>query len=255
MGNTDIQTFSVYIVNFLFILLRAGIFVALIPVIGSKQLPAQFRIGFAVFVALLLSPVLHFEIAERSIPLLVMKEMLIGVSLGLAVRFIFLAVSMAGTFMSYAMGLSMARVFNPEVGQDTLISEIYGILTMLIFLTLDAHHDLIFIFVKSFEVLPVGHLNPSPLLPEIISMGSGLFVLAMKIAAPVVVGLLIVQLLSGFLYKAAPQMNIFFITLPLNILLGISLMVLCIPVFEHVLDISFSDMRSEMTRLLMMAKG
>jgi flagellar biosynthetic protein FliR len=224
-------------------------------VIGAKQLPAQFRIGLAVFIALLLTPVVTMNIAENNIPLLVLKEMIIAAALGLTVRFIFLAVNMAGTFMSYGMGLSMARVFNPEVGQDTLIAQIYGILTMLLFLSLDAHHDLIFVFVKSFEVLPAGQLHASPLLPKVVSMGSGLFVLALKIAAPVVVGLLIVQLLSGFLYKAAPQMNIFFITLPLNILLGILLMMLSIPVFEHVLGIRFSDMREEMSRIIMMARG
>jgi len=88
-----------------------------------------------------------------------------------------------------------------------------------------------------------------------VAMVSGLFVMAIKIAAPVMVGLLIVQLLTGFLYKVAPQMNIFFVALPLNIFLGIMLMILSIPVFEHVLGIRFSDLRGEMIRLLMMAKG
>ncbi len=252
---TDINTFSHYMVNFLFILLRVGIFVALLPVIGGKQLPAQFRIGMAVFIAVLLTPVINFQIAENSIPLLVLKEMIIGASLGFAVRFIFMAVSMAGTFISFTMGLSIARVFNPEVGQNTIIAEAYGIITMLLFLAMDAHHDLIYVFVKSFEVLPAGQLNVKPLLTEVVSMGSGLFVLAMKIGAPVMVSVLIVQLLSGFLYKAAPQMNIFFIALPLNIFLGMLLIILGIPVFEHVLDVSFSDLREEMTRLVLMAKG
>jgi len=246
---------SHYIINFLFILLRAGIFISLLPVIGGKQLPAQFRIGLAVFISLLLTPVVNFEIAENNIPILIMKELIIAIALGLTVRFIFLAVNMAGTFISFTMGLSMARVFNPEVGQDTLISQTYGIVATLVFLAMEAHHDLIFIFVKSFELLPAGQLHIAPLLPEIVSMGSGLFVLGLKIAAPVMVGVLIVQLLSGFLYKAAPQMNIFFVALPLNIFLGIILMILTIPVFEHVLGISFSDLREDMTRLIMTAKG
>ena len=153
------------------------------------------------------------------------------------------------------MGMSIATVFNPEIGRDTLISQIYGILAMLFFLAVDAHHNLIYIFIKSFEVLPAGQLNLKPLLPEIVSLGSGFFVLALKLAAPVMVGLVIVHLLSGFLYKAAPQMNIFFVTMPLNIMLGIVLIILSLPVFEHVLNISFSDLRNEMTRLILMAKG
>ncbi len=251
----NMDQFSHHITNFLFILLRAGVFISLLPVIGGKQLPAQFRIGLAVFISLLLTPVVNFEIAENNIPILVMKELIIAIALGLTVRFIFLAVNMAGTFISFTMGLSMARVFNPEVGQDTLIAQTYGIVATLFFLAVEAHHDLIFIFVKSFELLPAGQLQIGPLLPGIVSMGSGLFVLGLKIAAPVMVGVLIVQLLSGFLYKAAPQMNIFFIALPLNIFLGIILMILSIPVFEHVLGISFSDLREDMTRLIMTAKG
>lgn len=218
-------------------------------------MPPQFRMGLAVFVSLLLTPVVSFTIAENSIAILIIKEIIIAMALGFAVRFVFLAVNMAGTFISYTMGLSMATVFNPEVGQDTLVSEIYGIMTMLLFLVMDAHHDLIFVFVKSFELLPIGKVNIAPLLPEVVAMATGLFVMAIKIAAPVMVGLLIVQLLSGFLYKVAPQMNIFFVALPLNIFLGIMLMILSIPVFEHVLGISFSDLRGEMIRLLMIAKG
>jgi flagellar biosynthetic protein FliR len=251
----NINAFSGYITNFLFILLRSGIFISLLPVLGGKQMPPQFRMGLAVFISLLLTPVVNFAIAENSILILIIKEIIIAMTLGFAVRLVFLAVNMAGTFISYSMGLSMAQVFNPEVGQDTLVSEIYGIMTILIFLVMDAHHDLIFVFVKSFELLPVGKLNIAPLLPEVVAMASGLFVMAIKIAAPVMVGLLIVQLLSGFLYKVAPQMNIFFVALPLNIFLGIMLMILSIPVFEHVLGISFSDLRGEMIRMLMLAKG
>ncbi len=255
INKADMDIFSGYIINFLFILLRAGIFVSVLPVIGSKQLPAQFRIGFAVFIALLLTPLVKIGFNENNVLILILKELLIGVSLGLAVRFVFMAVNMAGTFISYAMGLSIATVFNPEIGQDTLISEAYGIMTMLLFLAMDAHHDLIYVFVKSFELLPAGQLSVEPLLPQIVSMGSGFFILALKLGAPVMVGLLIVNLLTGFLYKAAPQMNIFFIAMPLNILLGILLIMLSIPVFEHVLDISFSDLREDMARLIMAAKG
>ncbi|MBI4682637.1 MAG: flagellar biosynthetic protein FliR [Nitrospirae bacterium] len=254
-NNINVEILSGYMTNFLFILLRAGIFISLLPVIGGKQLPAQFRIGFAVFISILLTPVVNFQIAENNIPILIIKELIIAMALGLTVRFLFLAVNMAGTFIGFAMGLSMAQVFNPEVGQDTLIAEIYGIFTMLVFLAMDAHHDLVFVFVKSFELLPAGQLNIEPLLPQIVSLVTGMFVLAIKISAPVMVGILIVQLLSGFLYKAAPQMNIFFIAMPLNIFLGFVLIILSLPVFEHVLGISFSDLREDMTRLIMMAKG
>jgi flagellar biosynthetic protein FliR len=251
----DAEMFSRYLTNFLLILLRSGIFVALLPVIGGKQLPAQFRIGFAVFIAMLLTPVVHFEAAEQGIPLLVLKEILIGIALGLTVRFIFMAVNMAGTFISHTMGMSIARVFNPEIGQSSHIAETYGVMAMLMFLATDAHHDLIYVFVKSFEVLPAGRAELMPVVSDVMAMVGGLFVLAIKIGAPVVVGLMIAHILAGFLYKAAPQMNIFFVALPLNIFLGFLLMILSIPVFEYVFRISLSDLRTDMIELIMKAKG
>ncbi len=251
----DINTFSQYITTFLFILLRTSIFIILLPIIGDKQLPAQFKIGLAVFISLLLTPVVKFSIEEKDIPFVILKEFLIAVALGLTVRFVFMAVNMAGAFISHAMGMSLARVFNPEVGQSTYIAETYGVMTMLIFLSMDAHHDLLYVFVKSFEILPSGHLNIKSLVPEVMSLVSRFFILALKISAPVVVGLLISHLLTGFLYKAAPQMNIFFITLPLNIFLGFLLIILSIPVFEYVLNISLIDLRDEMARIITLAKG
>ena len=251
----ELNELSKYIPNFMFILLRSSILISLLPVLGGKQMPAQFRLGLAVMVSIILTPVVQFEIAENNIPMLVLKELLLGIALGLTVRFIFMAVNMAGQFMSYTMGMSIAQVFNPEMGQSTSIAEIYGIIAMLFFLILDAHHDLIYVFVKSFEMLPAGETNILPLVPVVLSMMTGLFVLALKICAPVTVGLLISHLLTGFLYKAAPQMNIFFVTMPLNIFLGFLLIILSIPVFEYLMGIKFSDLRGEMIRIVTMAKG
>lgn len=255
MNNLDLSAFSHYITNFLFILLRAGIFVSLLPVFGSKNLPPQFKIGFVVFIALLLTPVVDFQIKENSIPILIINEMLIAIALGFAARFVFMAVNMAGIFVSHTMGMSMASMFNPEMGQSTVIAELYGIIVLLLFLAVDAHHDLIYVFVKSYEVLPAGQFNAANTLPKVISIGSKLFILTAKISAPIVVGLLLSHLLTGFLYKAAPLMNVFFIVWPINILLGFLLMLLSIPVFEYVLNINFSEMKNEMSQILALAKG
>jgi len=246
---------SEYIPNFLFILLRVSIFISFLPILGGNQSPVQFRIGLAVVISMLMTPVIQFEIAENHIPMMIVKEIFLGMALGLTVRLLFLAVNMAGAFISQTIGMSIATAFNPEMGQSTQIAEIYGTIALLYFLVLDVHHDLIFVFVKSFELLPAGHVNIQAVIPEMLSMGSGLFKLAMKISAPIVVGSLITYLLSGFLYKAAPQLNIFFIVMPLNIFLGFMMMILSIPVFEYVLGIQFDNIKTEMVKIISMAKG
>lgn len=254
MNNMNIESLSPYITNFLVILIRSSIFVSLIPFIGGKEMPGQFRLGLAVFIAIMLTPVVKVEIREDVLPLLVVKEVLIALALGLTVRFAFMGINLAGHTVSQAMGLSIAGVFNPEMGQTTQISEIFGIMAMLYFLAMDAHHEIIYIFVKSYELLPSGQLNIMPVISEVISLVNKLFILALKIGAPVIVGLLISNILTGFLYKVAPQINIFFITLPLNIILGLLLIILSIPVLEYVFNINIADLKNEMARIIVMAK-
>lgn len=255
LTDEQINMFSGYFINFLFILLRASIFVSLMPVLGDRQVPPQFKIGFAVFIAIIMTPVVHFEIKGNNIPMIILQELMIGIVMALSVRFVFLAVNMGGQFVSHIMGMSIARVFNPEYGSSTQVAEAFGIIAMLVFLTVDAHHDLIYAFVKSYEILPAGKMNIMGLVPQVLALGTKFFILAMKVAAPVVVGLLISHILSGFLYKAAPQMNIFFITMPLNIFLGILLIVLSLPIYEYILNVNISNLRSDMMRMLSIAKG
>jgi len=251
----DINEFTHFIKVFLFVLLRASIFVSMVPVIGSDKLPMQFRIGFAVFISLLLAPVVELNIAEDYIPLLVLKEILVGFALGFSVKVLFMGINMAGAFISHVMGVSVATTFNPEMGQTAIVAEAYGIIAMLFFLVMDIHHELIFVFVKSFEMLPAGQADIVPLMAQVISMGTRFFVIAIRIGAPVIVCLMIVHILSGFLYKAAPQMNIFFVTLPLNIGLGFFLIIVSMPVLEYVLGVEFSGIKEDMMRIIISAKG
>ncbi|MBA4374214.1 MAG: hypothetical protein C0402_15290 [Thermodesulfovibrio sp.] len=251
----DTAAFTKYLPNFLFIMMRAGIFLSMIPFFSSKNLPAQFKIGFLIALALILTPVVEFKIGETSLPLLVIREFIFSMVLGLSVRFVFMAFEMAGQIMSNAMGLSIATVFNPEMGQSTEIGRLQGIIAMLLFLAMDAHHDLIYIFVKSYELVPAGQINLQALMPEGVALIGKVFVIGIKLAAPVTVGMVLVNFLLGFLYKAAPQMNIFFVSFPVYIVLGFLIMLLSIPVFIHVLGGYFGDIRIEMTRIISLARG
>jgi len=247
--------FEQYIYNFLFILLRAGIVISLLPFFGSKNFPAQFKIGFVIAIALVLTPIVELNISKIGIPLAVIKEVVVGITLGLTARFIFFAVEMAGQVTSNAMGLSIATVFNPDFGQSTEIARLYGMMAMLIFLAMDAHHDLIYVFVKSYEWLPGGHINIQNLVTEVVSVSGKIFLIALKISAPVVIAMFISSLLLGFIYKAAPQMNIFFIGYPVYIFVGFVVILIGIPVFTHVIGGYLNGIKDEMIRVIAIARG
>jgi flagellar biosynthetic protein FliR len=245
------ELFNQYIPTFLFILLRAGIVVSLFPLIGSKTAPTQFRIGLAVAAALVLTPVVPpVAYSREMIAPLVIREVLFGIAIGGTARFVFLAIDMAGQLMSNAMGLSIATVFNPEVGPSTEVAQLFGMIAMLVFLSTDAHHDLIALFVRSYELAPAGQIDAGVLVRSVITAGAGLFVIAVKISAPVVVVMLMTNLLLGFVAKAAPQMNVFFVGYPVYLFVGFLVMLLGVPVFVHEAGQSFARARDEILRMI-----
>lgn len=249
------EIFAKYLPNFLFILLRTSIVMSFLPVFSSRNLPAHFKIGLVVVFSLVLSSVVEFKVSLPDLPLLIIQEVLFGIVLGSAARAIFMAVEMAGQIISNVMGLSIATSFNPEIGQSTEIARFFGLVTMLIFLTVDAHHDLIYAFVKSYEILPPGSIQTEGLITRAISGGSNLFIMAVKISAPVVIVMFILNMVLGFLYKAAPQMNIFFIGYPVFIFVGFLTMLISMPVLVNVLVDNFGNIRDELARVLALARG
>ncbi len=249
------EVFSQYLPNFLLILLRAGIVISLLPFLGSRTFPVQFRIGIAVAVALVLTPVIDFRFEKTEIVLLVMREVLFGIMLGFAARFMFFAVDIAGQVMSNAMGMSIANAFNPDVGQSTDIARLYGFIAMLVFLSMDAHHDMIYIFVKSYEWVPGGIADLRSLLGEVTSITARMFTIALKISAPMIVIMLITNMLFGFINKAAPQMSVFFVGYPVYIFVGFLVMLLGLPVFIMVMTGYFGTVKEGMARMLALARG
>jgi flagellar biosynthetic protein FliR len=225
----------------------------MLPFFASKAFPAQFKIGLAVSLALVLTPIVKPMMVTQNILIVIAKEVILGMLLGLSVRTIFMAVNMAGQLMSYSMGMSMATVYDPEYGQSAEISRLFGIIIMLIFFALDVHHELIYLFARSFEILPIGEINISNMLQLGINSGSMVFIMAIKIASPIMVGMAVASLLFGYMYKAAPQINIFFVSYPVYIFVGFIIIILSMPVFFNFITVSFEQMKTDMYKVLVTA--
>jgi flagellar biosynthesis protein FliR len=248
------ETFTPYLSNFLFILLRVGIAVSMLPFISSTNFPAQFRIGLAVAMALILSPVITFQVSKPDIPAVVLREIMFGSAFGFSIRFIFFAVDAAGQIMSNATGLSMASMFIPEFGQSTEVSQLYSIVATLLFFTVDAHHDMIMLFVKSYEWVPAGMASVHGLLAVFVTLSGKVFIIALKLSAPVLIIMVITNLILGFISKAVPQMNVFFVGQPLHLFLGFLTMLVSLPVFAYVMSGYFKGISGDVGRLMLMMK-
>ncbi|MBA4395734.1 MAG: hypothetical protein C0407_19445 [Desulfobacca sp.] len=202
-----------------------------------------------------LAPVISMQIDTKDIPIIILQELILGLTMGFAVRLLFWGVEIAGTMISDAMGISMATMINPEMGRSTEISTLLGLIAMLLFLIMNLHHDLIYGIVKSYEVIPVARIRIDTLLIKGISLSGQVFVLAIKMAAPVLVGMLLVNILMGFIYKAAPQMNVFFVSMPVYLFIGLIILLLSTPFLIHFLGSRYSGLTEEVNRIILSAKG
>ncbi|MDA8090855.1 MAG: flagellar biosynthetic protein FliR [Nitrospiraceae bacterium] len=256
MHAANMNIFASYLPVFLLVLLRTSTAVAFMPFFSSTLFPLRIRVAFAVTLALVLTPVVSFPIPARpEIAGVIIREVFLGMAIGFCFRLVFFAVEMAGQIMSMAMGLSMATILNPEMGQATELTTLYSMIAMLFFLIVDGHHELIFAFVRSFEWAPPGKVSISHLAPAVLAMSGKMFVISLKLAAPVLIAGLTINLLLGFLQKAAPQMNIFFVSYPLYMLVGFVLLILGLPVFMNVIGSYLDGARSDVFRIISLAKG
>ena len=157
----------------------------------------------------------------------------------------------AGQVISTTSGMSMANVFNPEIGQSTEISRFYSIIAILLFFSLNLHHYFIYALIKSFEYVPIGKANTQGIVQMGIRLSAEIFVLAIKLAAPVITIVMITNILMGILYKLIPQFNIFFVAYPLYLTLGFLVIMFSIPVVIVLLNGYFSDMKNSFNDLLL----
>ncbi len=205
--------------------------VVAIPVFNSRQAPPQVKIGIGFATALLLFPLMasytpETEFSGIAFALVMVNEVLIGILLGLVAQLIFTAVSFGGTIIGYQMGFAAANIFDPQTTQQlSLMSQFSNIIAILIFLSLNIHHLFFQVIVDSYTLFPPGFIDFSGgSVPLLMDLAGHMFLLAVKLSAPILVLLLLSNLVLGILARVFPQLNVFMLSFPMNI--GIALLVI-----------------------------
>ncbi|MCL4490681.1 MAG: flagellar biosynthetic protein FliR [Nitrospirae bacterium] len=230
---------NTYAEKFIPIFIRVSVMLAFIPFIGAKTTPVMVRLGLSVALTLLLLPVV--EVKMDSPVKAIYEAFFIGTAIGLAARIILGAIEMAAQWMSIEMGLGVAAIFNPQFGEVLgPLSLFYSLASMGIFFIFDIHHYFIEALVRSFDMTSI-HYNG--IFDSIIKLNSLLFPLAFKIAAPVMLVQVLVNLGMGFLSRAIPQANIFIISFPLLIFLGVFFLVVSMPFMIAVMAKAFIHLK------------
>ena len=213
--------------GFFWILLRVSIILFMLPFFGARGIPTLWKVGVSMVIAIVITPVVpipaRFPQTVFEITLAMIAEVIMGLSLGLGVKMLFSAVQLAGQFMSFQMGFSMARAIDPNTGvQSTALSQFLYLFTVLIFFAIDGHHMFIRALARSFSVAPPSGLSFDPgLATVLIRTSARMFLIALKIAAPIMIALFLSNLCLGIVARTVPQVNILMIGFPLNIGLGL----------------------------------
>jgi len=213
----------------------AGIFI-ITPIFGSRIIPNRIKIGISFFMAMITLPILQQSIIialpENLILIFLdlIRELAIGFSLGFIIYLVFSSLQLAGQLIDLRMGFLMVNIVDPMHGTSSpLIGQFKYILAILVFLLLNGHHILFENIFKSFEIIPLGGFVLSNSAWHFLFRAAGdIFVIALRVALPVMGTLFIADVIFAFLARTLPQMNIFIVGLPLKILIGFIILMLTI---------------------------
>lgn len=229
MALEEFLPFQVFV--FLLVISRVGSTILIMPGIGETFINNRIRMSLVAVLALALTPVLTRYMPPEPpnavmLFVLVFGEVVIGLYFGLVARILLLTLDTTGRVISFAMGLAAAQVFNPALSnQGTLPGFFLTTLGLLFLFVLNLHHMLIAAVVDSYEVFPVGQPLPYDGLSEAMTrVVSGSFEVAIQLAAPFMVVSLVFFTALGLLSRLMPQLQIFIIGLPAQMVMGFLLL-------------------------------
>ncbi|MGI6405917.1 MAG: flagellar biosynthetic protein FliR [Syntrophaceticus sp.] len=238
----------------------AGFFITAVP-FSMRNIPLRFKVGMAavfaylVFMTYLNEPPLAVG-NMASYVFLFIGELLIGCILGFITQIVFSIFRVAGHYLDVQMGLGVAQVIDPEYGtQVPLLGNLQYMLALLTFLAINGHHVLIAGLFQSYRLIPIAEFHYTGELSLFFCRLVGeMFLLAFQIALPVVGALLITDLVLGVIARTVPQMNVFFVALPLKIALGFGLILIMVPLFIWAFEVEFERMFEQFNKLLMIMR-
>jgi len=238
---------AINVFNFMLVFARLSVVFLLLPGISAAYVPMRLRLILALLITVLILPVVQPSLppqpeAPAALVWLVVSEVLIGGFLGALIQILMAALELAGQMISTATGLTNAMVDDPITEEQSAI--IIGLLNLIavavIFIT-GVHHYMIMAVVDSYNLfVPNAPLFTKDMLTMASTLLNQAFYMGVRLAAPFLVFEMVFQISSGVLSRLSPQLNVFFVVLPAQIVLGLSILMISLPtvilLFMHFLD-------------------
>ena len=209
------------------------------PVLGQRGVPVRVRVALSFLIALAAQASLPampvVPLGSSAALLLIVQQLLVGLTLAFAARIVFAAIEFAGEVIGLQMGLNFASFFNPmSGGEETAVSRFFGVSISWLFIVSGGHLLVIAAVVQSFSAFPVASADPFAFLRAVEPQrwGAEIFSLGLWIALPLVAMLLFTNLVLGVISRVAQQMNIFAIGFPITLGVGLVGVLLTLPLME-----------------------
>jgi len=238
----------------LWTMLRIGAVLTVMPIVGTKAVPARLRVMIAGTLAMALAPILPpvpgWSGFDAAVVLSVARELAVGAAIGFLLRLIFETGAYAGELISQGTGLSFAQMSDPLRGvTSAVIAQWFYLGFGLLFFVANGHLALIALIVDSYKALPIGAALPDPHAFAEVAPTFFLQVLrgGLTLALPMMVAMLAINLALGALAKAAPALNPVQLGLPVSVLLGLFLLAMLAgeigPPVQRMFDAAFDAAR------------
>lgn len=216
---------------FILTFVRFGTAIMIMPGLGDSFVPERIRLFTAIGLSFVLFPVTAKYIPAAppstfAFVSLIAMELVIGLFFGTIARIFMMALDTAGMVISTTSGLANAQVFNPSLSsQGSLIGAFMSVTGVVVLFSLDLHHLLISGVLESYKVFPVGAMPEVGSLAEFMTKAvSASFAIGIKMGAPFIVLTLVIYIGMGVLARVMPQIQVFLLALPLQILLSVILL-------------------------------
>jgi len=241
--NSDL--IQAWVVTILMPLVRILGFVAIAPFFGNQAISMPIKVAMGILLAMMIAPAAPAMptvdlLSLRGI-LIIAEQMIIGLAIGLMMQIIFSAIEMAGQISGMTMGFGFATNYDPQsAGSTIVISQLMGILALLVFLSMNGHLIMISALLESFYAFPV---TAEPRMIDgmtIAIWGAKLFSISLQLSLPIVATLLITNFALGILTKSSPQLDIFCIGFPIPLCVGFLVIMLMLPTmaapYQYILE-------------------
>jgi flagellar biosynthesis protein FliR len=232
----SIEPLLEHVAPFALVVSRIAGLMVLTPLLANRLLPRRFRALIAIMFAAAVYPGLagQWHLAPDAdlvtlLPLLA-SELLIGVSIGFLAGLPIVGLDAAAYLMCHQMGLGLARVYNPEVGEDTdIMGQLLMYIGLAIFVSIGGLESMFLALMSTFEQVPVGAFAADRLpMDVILGVLSSAFELAIRVSAPVLCIVLLLMIAMGFVMKTMPQINILSVGFALKIIFGLGILILAL---------------------------